>query len=212
MPCDIKVRDHCHITGKYRGSAHQKCNINYELTEKIPVIFHNLCGYDSHFIMQEIGKFNRKINVIPNNMKRYMSFMLGNHLVSLDSFQFMSRSLDYLASCLPIEAFKYTKEAFPIEEQFNLVEQKGVYLYDYMDSFYSFEETEVPSKEQFYSILNDEHITDDSYKHGQDVWSTFSMQNVGEYHDLYLKTDILLLADVFKNYRKTCVQYHKLDP
>ena len=105
--CDVRVRDHCHITGKYRGSAHQKCNINYKLTEKIPVIFHNLRGYDSHFIMQEIvsiaGKFKRKIYVIPNNMERYMSFMLGNHLIFLDSFQFMSRSLDYLAGCLPQE-------------------------------------------------------------------------------------------------------------
>ena len=69
-PCDVRVRDHCHITSKYRGSAHQKCNINYKLTEKIPVIFHNLCGYDSHFIIQEISKFKRKINVIPNNMER----------------------------------------------------------------------------------------------------------------------------------------------
>ena len=59
-PCDINVRDHCHITGKYRGSAHQKCNMNYKLSEKIPAIFHNLRGYDNHFIMQEIGKFNRK--------------------------------------------------------------------------------------------------------------------------------------------------------
>ena len=115
-PCDIKVRDHCHITGKYRGSAHHKCNINYKLTEKMPVIFHNLHGYDSHFIMQEIGKFSssadRKINVIPNNIERYMSFILGNHLVFLDSFQFMSRDLDYLTSCLPIEALKVPIRTF----------------------------------------------------------------------------------------------------
>ena len=63
-PTNVRVRDHCHITGKYRGSAHQKCNINYKLTEKILVIFHNLHGYDFHFIMQEINKFKRKINVI----------------------------------------------------------------------------------------------------------------------------------------------------
>ena len=62
--CDVRVRDHWHITGKYRGSAHEKCNINYKLTEKIPVIIHNLYRYHSHFIMQEIGKFNRKINVL----------------------------------------------------------------------------------------------------------------------------------------------------
>ena len=57
---DIKVRDHCHITGKYRGSAHQDCNINFKLNEKIPVIFHNLRGYDIHFIMQPIGEITNK--------------------------------------------------------------------------------------------------------------------------------------------------------
>ena len=212
---DVRVRGHCHITGKYRGSAQQKCNINYKLTEKIPVIFHNLRGYDSHFIMQEIGsiavKFKTKINVIPNNMERYMSFMLGDHLIFLDSFQFMSRNLDYLAGCLPEEVFKYTKEAFSIEEQFNLMEQTGVYPYDYMNSFRKFKEEKLPKKEQFYSILNDEHITDDAYKHAQNIWSTFNVHNLGEYHDLYLKTDILLLANVFENFRKTCMQYYKLD-
>ena len=99
----IKVRDHCHITGKYRGSAHQKCNRRFRLIDKIPVIFHNLRGYDSHFIMQEIGKFKQNINVIPNNMEEYMAFMLGNHLVFIDSFQFMSSSLERLVGNLPDE-------------------------------------------------------------------------------------------------------------
>ena len=166
-PCDIKVRDHCHITCKSRGSAHQKCNINYKLIEKIPVIFHNLRGYDCHVIMQEIGKFNRKINVIPNNMERYMSFMLGNHLVFLDSFQFMSRSLDYLASCLPEDAFKYASKEFQNPNEFKFMKQKGVYPYDYMDSFRRFEETKLQSKKQFYSILNDEHISDSEYEHAK---------------------------------------------
>ena len=199
-PTDVRVRDHCHINGKYRGSAHQKCNINYKLTEKIPVIFHNLCGYDSHFIMQEIGKFKRKINVIPNNMERYMSFMLGERLVFLDSFRFMSNSLEKLVSNLPEDAFRYTSKEFN-EQELKLMKQKGVYPYDYMDSFQKFEETKLLAKEEFYSILNDEHITDDAYKHAKNVWTTFNMQNVGEYHDLYLKSDILLLADVFENFR-----------
>ena len=105
---DICVRDHCHITGNYRRSAHQDCDINYQLTDKIPVIFHNLKGYDSHFIMQTIGEMANKhtyknkkweekqmdINVIPNNMEKYMAFMLGKHLVFIDSLQFMSSSLE----------------------------------------------------------------------------------------------------------------------
>ena len=120
---DIRVRDHCHVTGKYRGSAHQLCNRNFRLTDKIPVIFHNLRGYDSHFIMQEIGKFKQDINVIPNNMEKYMAFMLGRHLVFLDSFQFMSSSLDSLASNLPEDAFKYTSEEFK-DEKLRLMKKK----------------------------------------------------------------------------------------
>ena len=119
---DVRVRDHCHITGKYRGSAHKDCNLNFQISDKIPVIFHNLRGYDSHFIMQEIGEIVKKntytnkkgekcqmnINAIPNNMEKYMAFMLGNHLTFLDSFQFMSSSLDKLVSNLPRESLKYT--------------------------------------------------------------------------------------------------------
>lgn len=94
---DIRVRDHCHVTGKYRGSAHQDCNLKLRLnpnTVKIPVIFHNLRGgggrCDAHFIMQEIGKIGKEknlgINCIPQNMERYMAFMLSQHVVFLDSF------------------------------------------------------------------------------------------------------------------------------
>ena len=225
---DIRVRDHCHITGEFRGSAHQDCNLKLQIkpdTIKIPVIFHNLRGYDSHFIMQEIGKIakehtytNKKgekvemnINCIPNNMEKYMAFMLGNHLVFLDSFQFMSSSLDNLVKNLPDEAFKYTKQEFE-KEQFNLMKQKGIYPYDHMDSFDRFNETKLPVQQDFYSILNNEHISDEQYKHAQNVWNTFNLKTMGDYHDLYLKSDILLLADVFENFRKTCLQYYKLDP
>ena len=221
---DVRVRDHCHVTGQYRGSAHQDCNLNFRLTEKIPVIFHNLRGYDSHFIMQEIGEIvkehkytNKKgekclmnINAIPNNMEKYMAFMLGNHLTFIDSFQFMSSSLDKLVSNIPKEALIYTSQTFK-NEKLDLMSKKGVYPYDFMDSFEKFNE-KLPSKEDFYSILNDEHITDKDYQHAQTVWDAFSLENMGEYHDLYLKSDILLLADVFENFRKTCLQYYKLDP
>ena len=110
---DVHFRDHCHITGKFRGSAHQECNLKLRIKPediKIPVIFHNLHGYDSHFIMQQIGEIAKKhaytnkqgekqdlnINAIPNNMEKYMAFMLGNHLTFIVSFQFMSSSLDKL--------------------------------------------------------------------------------------------------------------------
>ena len=225
---DIRVRDHCHITGKYRGSAHQECNLQLKVDPdkiKIPVIFHNLRGYDSNFIMQEIGAIvknhtykNKKgemkemnINAIPNNIEKYMAFMLGNHLTFIDSFQFMSSSLDKLVSNLPKEAFKYTSQEFK-GKKLDLMTRKGVYPYDYMSSFDKFNETKLPSKEEFYSILNNEHITDEDHQHAKNVWKTFKLKTIGDYHDLYLKSDVLLLADSFENFRRTCMQYYKLDP
>ena len=224
---DIRVRDHCHITGKYRRSAHQECNLKLRIKPeeiKIPVIFHNLGGYDSHFIMQEIGAIVKKhtyknnkgeeiqmsIYAIPNNMEKYMAFMLGNHLNFIDSFQFMSSSLDKLVSNLPRESLKYTSKEFK-DEKLDLMARKGVYPYDYMDCFEKFNE-KLPSKEDFYSIMNNEHISDKDYQHAKTIWETFNLKNMGEYHDLYLKSDILLLADVFENFRKTCLEYYKLDP
>ena len=81
-----------------------------------------------------------------------------------------------------------------------------------MDSFSKFDDTELPKKEDFYSLLTDENISEDAYSHAENVWNTFNLKNMGEYHDLYLKTDILLLVDVFENFRKTCLTYYRLDP
>ena len=148
---DVRVRDHCHITGKFRGSAHQECNLKLRIKPediKIPVIFHNLRGYDSHFIMQQIREIAKKhayinkkrerqdldINAIPNNMEKYMAFMLGNHLTIIYSFQFMSSSLDKLVSNVPKKSLKYTSEEFTGKE-LSLMSQKGVYPYDHMDIF-----------------------------------------------------------------------------
>ena len=234
---DEPVRDHCHITGKYRGSAHQSCNLKLQISAekiKIPVIFHNLKGYDSHFIISELGDFIKgkeyitdnvyiededetpetpeKIDVIAQNTEKFMAFKVGNHLSFIDSFQFLGMSLDRLASNLQDDDYVYTKKYYSDPVQFNLMKRKGVYPYDYMDSFSKFNDTELPSIEEFYSKLTDTNISEDDYKHAKDVWNTFSLKNMGEYHDLYLKTDVLLLVDVFENFRKTCLTYYGLDP
>ena len=122
----------------------------------------------------------------------------------------MSSSLDKLVSNLPKDSFKYTSEQFK-HNRLNLMIRKGVYPYDFMDSFNNFFE-KLPSKEEFYSQLNDQHISEEDYQHAKNVWEVFNLKNMGQYHDLYLKSDILLLADVFENFRKTCLQYYKLDP
>ena len=175
--------------------------------------------------MQQIGEIANKhaykdkkgkeqpltINGVPNNMEKYMAFMLGNHLTFIDSFQFMSSSLDQLVSNLPKDDLIYTSKVFK-GKRLNLMSQKGVYPYNFMDSFGKFSQTELPNKDQFYSILNDQHITDDEFDHAKKVWKAFKIKTMGEYHDLYLGSDVLLLTDVFKNFRKTCMQYYKLDP
>ena len=134
-----------------------------------------------------------------------MAFMLGNHLTFIDSFQFMS--LGKLVSNLPKDDLIYTSKVFK-GKRLNFMSQKGTYPYDFMDSFEKFNQTELPTKDQFHSILNNQHIADDEYDHAKKVWKTFKLKNMGEYHDLYLGSDVLLLTDVFENFRKTCMQYY----
>ena len=124
---------------------------------KIPVIFHNLKGYDSHFIIQQLGELIKEgegegqkpisIDVIPCNAEKYMTFYINNHLTFIDSFQFMSSSLEKLAGNLAEEGCIYTGEYFTNERQFKLMKKKGVYPYYYMDSFTKFNDTQLPRRE-----------------------------------------------------------------
>ena len=107
-----KVRDHCHVSRKFRGAAHKSCNLNFELTKKVPVIFHNLRGYDSHLIFNEFDKFDLKIKVISNGLEKYIAFFLNKNLVFADSIQFINSSLDKLAKNLSDKGFKYLIEEF----------------------------------------------------------------------------------------------------
>ena len=144
------VRDLCHVTGKFRGAAHWDCNINFQLTKKFPVIFHNLRGYDSHLIFNELDKFDVKIKVIPNGLEKYMAFFLNKNLVFIDSMQFMNSSLDKLVKNLSDEDFKYLVKEFG-SENLELLKQKGDYPYEYMNSFEKFNEEKLPARKIFTS-------------------------------------------------------------
>ncbi|XP_028416044.1 uncharacterized protein LOC114539626 [Dendronephthya gigantea] len=209
-----RVRDHCHVSGKYRGAAHNDCNLNYSFTGRIPVILHNLRGYDSHLIMQGLGKLKeKKINCIPNNTEKYISFSIDN-LDYIDSLQFMNASLEKLVSNLAkdgVEKFPILKKYID-SDKISLLLRKGVYPYDYMDCIERFEKPILPPKESFYNVLNDEHISDEDYAHATNVFNKFSCRNMGDYHDLYLTSDVLLLADVFENFRSVCLKAYNLDP
>ena len=90
---DNKVRDHCHITGKYRGSCHWKCDINLKASKKLVVILHNLKGYDSHLIFKELSKFNCSVDVIPNGLEKYIGFTLNKNILFIDSMLLMNMFL-----------------------------------------------------------------------------------------------------------------------
>ena len=155
-----KVRDHCHITSKFRGATHQSCNLNFQLTKIIPVIFHNLKGYHSHFIFSVLHKFNLKINVIPNGLEKYMAFFLNKNLVFIDSMQFMNSSLDKLVKNLSDEDFKYLAEEFGFNN-LKLLKQKGDYPYEYMNSFKRFDEDKLPARKYFFGSTKKGKIDND---------------------------------------------------
>ena len=191
----------------YKGAAHQSCNLNYNNPRHIPVIFHNMSGYDSHLLIKDIAKAANckgNITLIAENKQKYISFTKyidGCHfnLRFIDSFQFLPSSLDKLSFYMkdhPIVSHEFAKDGYS-PEQIELLKRKGVYPYDYTTSFDSLQDKQLLPIEKFCSFLNEENISQEDYNHAQLVWDSFKVKNIGEYSDLYLKTDVLLLADIF---------------
>ena len=224
---DCKVRDHCHYTGEFRGAAHQSCNVKFRRPKFTPVIFHNLAGYDSHLFIKNLGVSEGNIDCIPNNEEKYISFtkhvevdrftkdekevIVTRELRFIDSFKFMSFSVNKLVKNLGEGDFVNMKKYFN-GEHLQLLKRKGVYPYEWLDSVERLNETQLPSKDAFYSKLSGKGISEEDYKHAQKVWNTFNMETMRDYHNLYNKTDVLLLADVFENFRKVCKEIYELDP
>lgn len=215
---DDRVRDHDHLTGAYRGACHSQCNINFNYKNfKLPVIFHNLRGYDSHLILQHAGKLGRRIDCIPNTMEKYLSFTIDRS-VFLDSAQFTLASLEALVASLN----KVGDEAlFPIfNAEFSscssslkrLLRQKGVFPYDWFDSAEKLTVGRLPAQADFYSQLGEEGIADADYTRAQAVWTEAGCASFYDYLSLYLKTDVTLLADVFEAFRVMCLTNYGLDP
>ena len=183
-----KVRDHCHYTGKYRGVAHSKCNLKYKIVKEIPVLFHNESAYDYHFIIKYLAReFKGNFECLGENTEKYISFTVSFKKVIndkkikcririSDSYRFMHDSLSNLVDNLSefktneIDNDVLIKRFYNIYQlsdndtnKFKLLLRKGVYSYEYMDSWKRFNETELSSKDKFYSTLNLEDISDDDY-------------------------------------------------
>ena len=200
----------------------------YSKPKFIPVIFHNLSGYDSHLFIKNLGFTAGNIDCIPNNEEKYISFTknieVGSYIDKkgetnskchkirfIDSFKFMSTSLDSLVNNLPEEAFTNLKKYYT-DDKLALLKRKGVYLCEYMDSLERLMENKLPLKESFYSALTGEDISDEDYQHAQKVWEEFEIKSMVGYLELYNETDVLLLADIFENFRDICLEKYKLDP
>ena len=176
--------------------------------------------------MKNLGKTEGNIKCIPNNEEKYISFskdivvgeyekdgkkvLIKHEIRFLDSFKFMASSLESLVGNLSLKKFKITKKEFG--KKFELMTKKGIYPYDYMNGIKKFSEEKLPPKEKFFSKLNDCGVSDEDYNHAQKVWKEFGIKDLGEYHDLYLKSDVLLLADVFEEFRNVCTKNYSLDP
>ena len=146
---DKKVRDYCHITGKYRGAAHRKCNSKQKLPKKLPIIFHNLEGYDGHIIFKELNNFNNiYVQVIPETNEKYMSIIINRNIIFLDSFQFCKDKLDNLASNLNNKDFEHLMSEFPADKS-EIVKRKNLYPYEWLDSYEKFSHQELPPKNVF---------------------------------------------------------------
>ena len=212
-----KTADHCHLTGKYRQALCNVCNQKLQTPVFVPCYFHNLSNYDAHLIVTELGYDTQTIRVIPNTEEKYISF--SKYVSSkfqirfIDTFRFMASGLSTLAKNLVtpgLENFRETAKVFNIVDM-TLVTRKGVYPYEYTDSWSRLDEERLPRKRDFYSTLNESGIKEEEYTHAKEVWDHFGCKTLGEYSDLYLKIDVLLLADVFENFRDVCIKTYNLD-
>ena len=170
-----------------------------------------------------IDKDKIKVKVIAQNSEKFITFSI-NQLGSKDSFSFLSSSLDKLVKLTKYEndekrenwqnnLYNSKKSVYITnDEDLDLLTDKGVYPYDYFTDFSKFNDTQLPSKEAFYSKLTEEGIKDTEYERAFKIWDHFKIKNLGQYHDLYLQTDVLLLTDVFENFRKKCLEDYQLDP
>ena len=215
---DLKVRDHCHYTGNYLGSAHVKCNLMRTSQQRIPVFCHNFSGYDSHLILKAMTNDKRiwKMSAIPHNTEKVRTLTI-NRITMLDSMSFLQGSLAELVNNLASASDSFpilrASNLFKTQAQLDLLLRKGVFPYEFADNIEKLKKTKnIPSKKSFFNTLTDSNIADDEYAHAQHVFQALECKNMFDYMMLYMRLDTYLLADVFMQFRETMFQKFNLDP
>ena len=174
------------------------------ITQKVPIFFHNLKGYDSKYMGAYVSE-NSRNNAIALSTEKFIKIDFGKQFHFVDTLNFVSSSLEQLVK--DCKNFNYINE---ISDD-DLLRKKMSYPYEYMDSFDRFDE-EIPEKSEFFSSLTGEAISNEDYDRVHEICKEFELNNLGDLHDLYVKTDVLLLADVFENFRGLSMNFFKLDP
>ncbi|XP_073979961.1 uncharacterized protein [Rhodnius prolixus] len=201
-----RVHHHDHLTGDFICVAHNSCNLKVQLPNFIPVYMHNLSGYDAHPIILSLGVDPGDVWVIPNSEEKYISFSKkfsdcpSIWLRFLDTYRFLPDTLEHLINNLA--EYPQMEKQFPDNDQRQLLLRKGVFPYAYMTGMERMDERALPAKRYFFNDLTDEPISDSDYQHAQKVWSSFHMNTLQEYTELYLTTDIILLSDIFEQFRQ----------
>ena len=210
-----KVRDHCHLTGSYRGSAHNVCNINVTQQQSnfIPFIFHNFINYDCHmFFKKLVDKKNNKVkfDIIPKTNEEYISVTYGC-IRFIDSYRFLSSSLDSLVTNLNEDDFKILKKEFP--DKWQDFKKKLAYPYEYFNSIDDYKKpVHNLKKEDFFSKLKNKYPDDEEIQRTKEIIEIFNIKNGKELTELYLKSDVILLADVFEKFIKVSVNVFDINP
>ena len=214
---DDKVRDHDHLTGKYRGAALNKCNINCKQKSSsfVPIFFHNFSGYDCHLMFEELltqaYKLGYEPNIIPKSMENYVSVQVGC-LRFLDSYRFLNSSLDKQMKSMQSGANNSPIMNSPIMTlegmSDELFKKKLAYPYEYL-THNNFQEPLNLSPEDFWSTLKQTTPPDEEINRTQEIIKKFNVKNGQELTELYLKMDVLQLAEVFENFvEKTTLEYN----
>ena len=217
---NVKVRHHDHLSGRFLNTLCNQCNLELRTQKYVPCFLHNLSNYDAHFIIRELGYDTQRISVIPNSEEKFVSFSkyINNEfsIRYIDTFRFIASSLATLAKNILTPDFGNFRETVKVfsslNDEMSLVTRKGVYPYEYTDGWAKLLEVVLPEKQKFYNTLNETHVSDADYEHAFAVWKHFQCRTLGDYSDLYLKIDVLLLADVFENFRDLCISTYAIDP
>ena len=214
-----KTMDHSHTKKSYLGPAHNICNLKRRERFCIPVIAHNSINYDQHFVLSELHKIANPgtISAIPNNTESFKTFTVAG-LNFLDSFAYLPCSLAQLAKDLSVTPnLKYDildqLNLYKVgeEDKKELLLRKGVYPYDYANSFQVYEETSLPPKEKFYSTLHNSSISDADYQHALKVFETFNCKTFKSYTELYCQLDVAILSQVVMEFRNIIYKDIQLD-